>query len=71
MKIYQITPLGQRVAGSIHAADTPAMKVLRYLRAVGSASKDQIQNYTGFDDATLGQAIRKLRSQRNPFIVEV
>ncbi len=71
MIIYQITPLGQRVASSIHAADTPSMRVLRYLRSVGSASKDQIQNYTGLDDATLGQALRKIKSQRNPFIVEV
>jgi DNA-binding MarR family transcriptional regulator len=71
MRIYQITPLGRRVAGSIKAGDTPAMKVLRYLAMMGSASKDQIQNYTGLDDTNLGMAIRKLRSRGNPFITEV
>lgn len=71
MKIYQITPIGRKVAASIYAADTPAMRVLRYLRSMGSASRDQIKNYTGLDDATLGMALRKLRSRDNPFIAEV
>jgi hypothetical protein len=38
---------------------------------MGSASRDQIKNYTGLDDATLGMALRKLRSRDNPFIAEV
>lgn len=61
MKIYQITNLGIRLARSIKNPDTPTTKVLNYLDNRGSATTDQIVNYTGMDGGTVGNALRKLK----------
>lgn len=61
MKIYQITNLGIRLARSIKNPDAPTTKILVYLDNRGSATTDQIINYTGMDGGTIGSAIRKMK----------
>ena len=42
MKIYQLTPLGKRLARSVSNPDTEAWRVVHYLDRVGRSTPDQI-----------------------------
>ena len=64
MRVYQLTPEGKKIARSVNDTGSGAWKVLRYLDRVGSATTDQIAQYTGLQGQELASAIGQLKRGR-------
>lgn len=69
MTVYSLTPEGKKIARSVNDTGSGAWKVLRYLDRVGSATTDQITQYTGLQGQELASALRVLK--RKGVIAEV
>lgn len=68
MKIYQLTPLGKRLARNTSNPDTANWRVLHYLDGVEYSTGDQVAIYTGLED---GQALGALGTlKRKGLVVE-
>ena len=63
MRIYTLTPLGNKIAQSTSAPQSPSWQVVFHLRRMGHATPDSIATYVGINarDASsiLGQLKRK------------
>lgn len=68
MRIYQITPLGKRLARTTNNPDTPNWRILHYLDHPGYATSDQISLGTGLDENT---ALGSLSLLKRKGLVEV
>lgn len=64
MKVYTATKRCYSMANSIHAADSPEMKVIYYMGRVHQATREQIEENTGVDSGT----VIRLSLGRNPIL---
>lgn len=65
MKIYQLTNVGNNLASSISHRQTPALRVLYFLkRRGGRGTDDQITDYITGDSRETGRIIGKLKSAK-------
>lgn len=69
MTVYSLTPEGKKIARSVNDTGSSAWRIVRYLDRVGSATTDQITQYTGLQGQELASALRVLR--RKGVIAEV
>jgi len=67
MRIYQLTPLGDRLSHSTKGTGSPEWKIIYHLKKVHMAEKRQIENFCGLGP---GEATSALVSLSNRHIIQ-
>lgn len=70
MKIYQLTPVGKKLARSTSNPDTVGWRVVHHLDRVGQATPDQIASSTGLAEQDINLALVRLRNMQPPVVTE-
>ena len=69
MKIYSLTPIGDKIAHTPVHNVTPGWRVLYFLRRhQGRATDEQIKEFTGLKSDEFYVTMRKLTSGKNPVV---
>jgi len=64
IEIYQLTPIGKKLARSTSNPDNSAWRVVHFLDQVGHSTKEQIAGYCGISTGEVASILGTLRRKK-------
>lgn len=71
MHIYELTPIGKKLARSVSNPDSPAYQVIAHLDRVGHSTAEQTAEFCGIDAREASSILSRLSRSRPKIVAEV
>lgn len=64
LKVYQLTPIGKKLARSVSNPDSPAYRIVHFLDQQGQATPEQAAEFCGISKGQASAILSGLRRKR-------
>ena len=64
LRIYQLTPIGKKLARSVSNPDSPAYRVVHFLDQQGQGTADQVAQFCGISQGQASMLLGRLRRRK-------